>query len=100
MVLCFLVKPGTGEHSRSFIVPLEKNPNYWDFDMSYGNCMVSDLEDADLGSLPDIPSVRSIKKHLFIYFKFVKKLDKQVILLRIFLQFASEDSLMNCLEWI
>ncbi|KAJ4908380.1 hypothetical protein Rs2_12038 [Raphanus sativus] len=57
----------TQEASSSLV---EKNPNYWDFDMSYGNCMVSDLEDADLGSLPDIPS------------------------------FASEDSIMNCLEWI
>lgn len=39
---------------------VEKNPNYWDFNLSYGNCMVSDLEDADLGSLPGIRSVRSI----------------------------------------
>ncbi|WZY80520.1 hypothetical protein YC2023_026904 [Brassica napus] len=57
----------TPEASSSLV---EKNLNYWDFNMSYGNCMVSDLEDADLGSLPDICS------------------------------FASEDSLMNCLEWI
>ncbi|KAJ0260944.1 NAC domain containing protein 85 [Hirschfeldia incana] len=49
---------------------VEKSPNYLDFNMSYGNCMVSDLANADLGSLPDIHS------------------------------FASEDSLMNCLEWI
>ncbi|CAG7879323.1 unnamed protein product [Brassica rapa] len=49
---------------------VEQNPNYWDFNMSYENILVSDLENADLGTLPDIRS------------------------------FASEDSLMNCLEWI
>ncbi|KAL0843097.1 hypothetical protein Bca101_016342 [Brassica carinata] len=62
-----LEEENTPEASSSLV---EKNPNYWDFNMSYGNCMVSDLGNADLGSLPDICS------------------------------FASEDSLMSCLEWI
>ncbi|XP_024012253.1 SUPPRESSOR OF GAMMA RESPONSE 1 [Eutrema salsugineum] len=47
---------------------MEKKPNYWDFGIWSENNLVPDLEDADLGTLPD------------------------------FLTFASEDSLLNWLD--
>ncbi|CAH8361146.1 unnamed protein product [Eruca vesicaria subsp. sativa] len=40
---------------------VEKSPNYWVFNMGYEqNCMASDLENAYLGSLPDIRSLNEL----------------------------------------
>ncbi|EOA22114.1 hypothetical protein CARUB_v10002665mg [Capsella rubella] len=42
---------------------VEKNPNYGNFDMGSGNFSVSDLENAELGTLPDLLSVRTSDTH-------------------------------------